>query len=144
MIELKLAQQELIIAEALYFSALPVQLGLWAAVTEAQEQVLIAQRKINEVDTALAQCDLDTDVATQEAVRETGAYAQFIACPFTPEQQENTVFIGQGCDGLDNNCNSVITSKNTTKRVVSVSEQSALCVSICSDLYLFSFYLLEL
>ena len=127
MIDLAAAQQELIIAEAAYFSLLPLSQELWTPVTEAQEQVLIAQRKINKVDTALAQCDLDTDVAIQEAVRETGAYAQFIACPFTPEQQENTVFIGQGCDGLDNNCNSVITSKNTTKRVVSVSEQSALC-----------------
>lgn len=106
--------------------------------------MLIIQRQIDKIDTDLAQCDLDTDVATQEAVRETGAYAQFIACPFTPEQQENTVFIGQGCDGLDNNCNSVITSKNTTKRVVSVSEQ-VFCVVIisCSDLYLNSFYLLE-
>lgn len=127
MIELAAAQQELILAETAYFSALPAQLGLWTAVAEAQEQVLAAQRQINKIDTDLAQCDLDTDVAIQEAVRETGAYAQFIACPFTPEQQENTVFIGQGCDGLDNNCNSVITSTNTTKRVVSVSEQSVLC-----------------
>lgn len=129
MTELVAAQEELIVAETAYFSVLPLCPECWAAVATAQEDVLLIQRKINKIDTDLAQCDLDTDVATQEAVRETGAYAQFIACPFTPEQQENTVFIGQGCDGLDNNCNSVITSKNTTKRVVSVSEQRVLCAS---------------
>lgn len=130
MIELATAQEVLIAAEGVYFTGLPLTGAEWPAVTAAQEDILLLQRQINKIDTDLAQCDLDTDVAIQEAVRETGAYAQFIACPFTPEQQENTVFIGQGCDGLDNNCNSVITSKNTTKRVVSVTEQSVLCINL--------------
>lgn len=40
----------------------------------------------------------------------------FLACPFTIEQQNGKTSIGQGCDGLDNNCNSVV---GVTKRVVS-------------------------
>ena len=40
----------------------------------------------------------------------------FLACPFTFEQQNSKTSIGQGCDGIDNNCNSNI---GTIKRVVS-------------------------
>ena len=94
MTELVAAQEELITAEEAANTSnggAPITVeaapALWAAVRLAQDNVLIIQRKINKIDTDLAQCDLDTDVAIQEAVRETGAYAQFIACPFTPNNR---------------------------------------------------------
>ena len=93
---------------------------LWAAVETFKISVQTTEKEIDAIDAALGKCSLDYEVAIQEEVRETGAYTQFTACPFTKEQQENTVFIGQGCDGVDNNCNSVITSTGTTERVVSI------------------------
>ena len=93
---------------------------VWGLVEEAKLSVQSTEKKIDAIDAALRECSLDYEIAIQEEVRETGAYTQFTACPFTKEQQENTVFIGQGCDGVDNNCNSVITSTNTAERVVSI------------------------
>lgn len=56
---------------------------------------------------------------TKEVVDEVEAFVQFLACPFTEIQQQNTVFLRQGCDGIDNNCNSFISSDGAQKLVVS-------------------------
>ncbi len=109
---LLLAEEALNASSAGSIFSAPATIGLAAAVAAAQLTVNTLENQIKEKDDALDACNLSVS-------DESYAFAQFLACPYTNDQQLNAVFIGQGCDGMDNDCDSDIDASGTIKSVVS-------------------------
>lgn len=108
------------------------------AVAAAELALLTFENSINDIVGARASCTLDivenvrltlNDIREtvdniEETVDENRIFVEFLWCPYTQEQQDGTTLIGQGCDTMDNNCNSDILVNPQKKRVV--SEKSSL------------------
>jgi len=106
------------------------------AVAAAELALLTFENSINDIVGARASCTLDivenvrltlNDIREtvdniEETVDENRIFVEFLWCPYTQEQQDGTTLIGQGCDTMDNNCNSDILVNPQKKRVDECAE----------------------